>query len=132
MLKQIITKIKNFFRKPNSQTNTLTKKLITAEEREVFALTTAYKAQAEYIYSFYSNTLPIEEFLYQRGVWSVERTGNSDKQVAPSKASKREIRTWINNGSVIVNGEKAKVGEVYSIKSLILFPKNSRKRTTLI
>lgn len=60
------------------------------------------------------------------GFWSKERDG---------KASKSEIRRWIKNGSVQINGSRPRDIEEKiegSVTSFVLFPKNEKSRITLM
>ena len=50
------------------------------------------------------------------------------------RASNRELRQWLNDGAVLINGAKPKpddeVGD--SITKFVLFPKHDKKRVTII
>lgn len=49
------------------------------------------------------------------------------------EASNGELKRWIQNGAVVMNGEKKKWDEEvnFPVNSLVIFPKGKR-RTTLI
>jgi hypothetical protein len=58
--------------------------------------------------------------------WSVEN---------PKKAaSNSELRRWIDQKSLYINGRPVTCNEVldYDFDSVILFPKNARRRVTLV
>ena len=63
---------------------------------------------------------------YFGGLMSVEKPG--------TKASNSEIRRWIDQGAIQINTESWKQNEEMPpmVWSFILFPKSSRKRTTVI
>ena len=49
--------------------------------------------------------------------------------------SNSELRRWIKDGSVIINGERVKIDqeiEPGDVDSLVFFPKSDKKRTTLL
>lgn len=50
-----------------------------------------------------------------------------------TKASNSELQRWINQGSVIVNGETLKADELidFPIFSVVLHPKSRKRRCTL-
>jgi 23S rRNA-/tRNA-specific pseudouridylate synthase len=56
------------------------------------------------------------------GFWSTE---------SPKKrASNSEIRRWFEKGSIIINGERAKMDdEITEIKSCVIHPKGKRRCT---
>jgi hypothetical protein len=56
--------------------------------------------------------------------WSRERAG---------KPTRSEIRRWLDSGSVIMNGEKAKTHDEVSfpVNSLVFFPSSAKGRVTL-
>lgn len=61
------------------------------------------------------------------GFWSVEN---------PKKpASNSEIRRWMNNGAVHINGKEAKPDDwvdMDELESLVLFPKSNKRRNTIV
>lgn len=52
----------------------------------------------------------------------------------PAKASNSEIRRWLDQQSVIINGKKPKAKDIveFPITQLIFFPKSPKRRTTVI
>jgi hypothetical protein len=48
-------------------------------------------------------------------------------------ASRSEIRRWLANGVLHINGKAVKADDIidYEIKTVVLFPKNALKRVTL-
>lgn len=60
------------------------------------------------------------------GLWSTGRDGE--------KASPSEIRRWLQQSSVMIDGVKLTSEKTminFPIKSLVLFPKNKNKRITI-
>lgn len=60
------------------------------------------------------------------GFWSIE---------SPKKpASNSELRRWITQQSLHINGEPVTVDEVldYPLHTVVLFPKSQRRRCTLL
>ena len=61
--------------------------------------------------------------------WSVERPGK-DEDGHMTRASNGEMKRWLANGAVILNGEPLREkDEVTWIGSLVLFPKGARRMT---
>jgi 23S rRNA-/tRNA-specific pseudouridylate synthase len=59
------------------------------------------------------------------GFWSTERQ--------KTKVSNSEMRRWITNGSIRFNGNVCKPNdEVEHIRSIVLFPKSDKKRTSFL
>jgi 23S rRNA-/tRNA-specific pseudouridylate synthase len=49
------------------------------------------------------------------------------------KASNSELKRWIENGSIVINGTRCKaVDPITSITEIILFPKSDKRRNTMI
>lgn len=50
----------------------------------------------------------------------------------PRKASNSDIRRWLENGSVLINGVKPKPRDIinFPLEQLIFFPNNPKKRCT--
>lgn len=63
---------------------------------------------------------------------SREKPGSKDK--ACSLASNSEVRRWVTDGSVTINGERWTPEEEAPayVWSLIFFPKSARNRTTVV
>lgn len=51
-----------------------------------------------------------------------------------TQCSNSELRRWLQNGSVLINGEKAAWDEEidYPVFSLVFFPKSEKRKTTLV
>lgn len=51
-----------------------------------------------------------------------------------SLASNGELRRWMDNGSVLINGERVTWNEEidFPVCSLVFFPKSEKRKTTLI
>lgn len=49
------------------------------------------------------------------------------------KASNSELKRWIDNGSVLINGNRVKAFDIVSsITEIILFPKSEKRRITFV
>lgn len=66
------------------------------------------------------------------GFMSTETNGGKGSR--SSKASKSELKRWLENGVVEVNGEKLEWNEPmdFPIFQLVLFPTNPHKRCTMV
>jgi len=55
-------------------------------------------------------------------------------EAPPEQASNSELRRWIEQGAVLVNGERITPSEMmdFPIISFVLFPKSEKRRTTLL
>lgn len=53
---------------------------------------------------------------------------------APEPASKSEVRRWLENSAVVINGKKPKPMDLveFPITQLVFFPKSDKRRTTVI
>lgn len=51
----------------------------------------------------------------------------------PGRATNSELKRWLNNQAVYINGKPAKFDDEieFPIESLVLFPKNPKKRITI-
>lgn len=60
----------------------------------------------------------------------VPQSQEGEKVGPPSNG---ELRRWLNNGSVLINGVKPKPSDriEYPVTQLVYFPKNPNKRTTV-
>jgi hypothetical protein len=63
---------------------------------------------------------------------SREKPCTKDRPASPP--SNGELRRWVNDGSVQINGERWKWDEEMPplVWSLVFFPKSSKSRTTLV
>jgi len=55
------------------------------------------------------------------------------REVPGKRASSSELQRWIEQGSILFNGERVKKDELidFPIISVVLFPKSEKHRTTL-
>lgn len=55
-------------------------------------------------------------------------------EVPGKKASKSELQRWLDQGSVLINGERVSRDELmdFPIISVVLFPKSDQRRCTLL
>jgi len=51
-----------------------------------------------------------------------------------AKVSNSELKRWIQNSALIINGEQVKWDELidFPVFSIVLFPKSEKQRTTLL
>lgn len=61
---------------------------------------------------------------------AIPQSQEGEKVGPPSNG---EIRRWLQNGAVQINGKKPKSGDIveFPVQELIFFPKNPNKRSTI-
>lgn len=61
---------------------------------------------------------------------STEKSSKENPHTTPSKS---EIKRWIDQGSILFNGEKCRWDEAidFPVFSFVIFPKSETKRVTL-
>jgi hypothetical protein len=74
------------------------------------------------------------EFVWWFGVFPMSIEKPPDKGTPASWPSKSEIRRWLDQQSVIINGKKPKSKDIVQlpVTQLVFFPKSDKKRATVI